>query len=143
MADGARLVTLTGPGGSGKTRLALQAAAEASDAFAGGTFFVALAAFREPTDVQPEVAKALGLTPDDDVQALLRAAPVLLVLDNLEQLKGVASVVAKLLVGDTVVVATSRAPLHLSAERDLPVLPLHTAPAIEPSRAARPQSDGD
>ena len=63
--------------------------------------------------------------------ALLRAAPVLLILDNLEQLKGVASVVAELLVGDTVVVATSRAPLHLTAERELPVPPLDTAPAVE------------
>ena len=62
VADGARLITLTGPGGTGKTRLALQAAAELSDAFAGGTFFVALAALREPADVKPEVAKALGLT---------------------------------------------------------------------------------
>ena len=131
VADGARLITLTGPGGTGKTRLALQAAAELSDPFTGGTFFVALAALREPADVKPEVAKALGLTRDDDVDALLRAAPVLLILDNLEQLKGVASVVAELLVGDTVVVATSRAPLHLTAERELPVPPLDTAPAVE------------
>ena len=131
VADGARLITLTGPGGTGKTRLALQAAAELSDPFTGGTFFVALAALREPADVRPEVAKALGLTRDDDVDALLRAAPVLLILDNLEQLKGVASVVAELLVGDTVVVATSRAPLHLTAERELPVPPLDTAPAVE------------
>ncbi len=131
VVDGVRLITLTGPGGTGKTRLALQAAAELSDAFAGGTFFVALAALREPEDVMPAVAKALGLTPDGDVDALLRAAPVLLVLDNLEQLKGVAIIVAELLVDDTVVVATSRAPLHLSAERELAVPPLDPATAVE------------
>ena len=64
VSDGARLITLTGPGGTGKSRLALQAAAELSDGFAGGTFFVPLAALRESAGVRPVVAEALGLRPE-------------------------------------------------------------------------------
>src|SRR4029078_1302389 len=104
----------------------------------GGAFFVALAAVRDAVGVHPVIAGALGLGPDDDVTELLRAAPALLVLDNLEQLTGIANVVSDLLVGDTVVLTTSRAPLHLSAERELPVPPLDAESAIElfQSRAA-------
>jgi predicted ATPase/class 3 adenylate cyclase len=138
VADGARLVTLTGPGGSGKTRLALQAAAELSDDFVDGAFFVALAPLRDTGAVHATVAEALGLGADDDVAAWLAARRTLLVLDNLEHLVGVATAVAGLLVGETAVLATSRAPLHLSAERELPVEPLPEQAAVElfVSRAA-------
>ena len=138
VADGVRLLTLTGPGGSGKTRLALQAAAELSDEFLDGTFFVALAPLRETQAVRSTVAEAVGLQPDDDVAGWLASRRVLLVLDNLEHLQGVAAVVAELLVGEVVVLATSRAPLHLSAERELPVEPLPDEAAAElfVSRAA-------
>jgi predicted ATPase len=135
---GVRLLTLTGPGGSGKTRLALHSAAELSEEFLDGTFFVSLAPLRDASAVRSTVAEAVGLQPDDDVAGWLASRRVLLVLDNLEHLEGVAAVVAELLVGDVVVLATSRAPLHLSAERELPVEPLADKPACElfVSRAA-------
>jgi predicted ATPase/class 3 adenylate cyclase len=131
VAGGVRLVTLTGPGGSGKTRLALQAAAELSEEFRDGTFFVAIAPLREAQRVHSAVAEAVGLRPDDDVVAWLAPKRVLLVLDNLEHLQGVATIVFELLVGDIVVLATSRAPLHLSPERELPVEPLPDEAAVE------------
>ncbi len=138
VADGVRLLTLTGPGGSGKTRLALQAAAELSDEFLDGTFFVALAPLRDTQAVRSTVAEAVGLQADDDVAGWLASRRVLLVLDNLEHLDGVAAVAAELLVGEVVVLATSRRVLHLSAERELPVEPLAEEPAAElfVSRAA-------
>jgi predicted ATPase len=131
VADGVRLLTLSGPGGSGKTRLALQAAAELSEEFRDGTFFVALAPLRNTTAVRSTVAEAVGLQPDDDVSGWLASRRVLLVLDNLEHLQGVAAVVAELVVGKVVVLATSRAPLHLSVERELPVEPLPDKAAAE------------
>jgi predicted ATPase/class 3 adenylate cyclase len=131
VAAGARLVTLTGPGGTGKTRLALQAAAEFSDEFADGVFFVPLAPLRETAAVRGTVAEAVGLQADDDVTGWLASRRVLLLLDNLEQLQGVQPVVAELLVGETVILATSRMPLRLSGERELPVEPLPTEAAIE------------
>jgi predicted ATPase len=124
-------VTLTGPGGSGKTRLALQAAADLSDEYADGTFFVPLAPLRDLSAVVGTVAEAVGLQPDDDVAGWLAARRVLLVLDNLEHLPGVDRVVAQLLAGDTTVVATSRGALRLAAERELPVEPLPDAAAVE------------
>jgi predicted ATPase len=138
VASGVRLLTLTGPGGSGKTRLALQAAAELSEEFRDGTFFVALAPLRDTQAVHPTVAEAVGLQADDDVASWLGSRRVLLVLDNLEHLRGVAAIVSELLVGEVVVLATSRGPLHLSAERELPVEPLPTEAAAElfVSRAA-------
>jgi predicted ATPase/class 3 adenylate cyclase/Flp pilus assembly protein TadD len=129
--DGRRLVTLSGPGGSGKTRLALQAAAELSEDFLDGTFFVALAPLRDLSAVTSAVADAVGLRPDEDVAEWLSTRNVLLVLDNLEHLEGVAATVSELLVGDVVVLATSRAPLHLSAEQELPVEPLPDDAAAE------------
>jgi len=136
--DGARLVTLTGPGGSGKTRLALQAAADFADEYPDGTFFVALGPLRVLSAVPGTVAEAVGLRPDDDVAGWLASRRALLVLDNLEHLQGVNAEVAQLLVGETVVLATSRAPLRLAAERDLPVEPLPDEAAVElfVSRAA-------
>jgi predicted ATPase/class 3 adenylate cyclase len=135
---GARLVTLTGPGGTGKTRLAMQAASELSDAFADGAFFVALAPLRDTTAVRAAVAEAIGLGADADVPAWLAGRRVLLVLDNLEHLRGVDAVVGELLVGATVVLATSRGPLRLSSEHELPVEPLARDAAVElfVSRAA-------
>jgi predicted ATPase len=138
VAGGVRLLTLTGPGGSGKTRLALQAAAELSDDFLDGTFFAGLAPLRETRAVRSAVAEAVGLQADDDVAGWLASRRVLLVLDNLEHLQGVATVVAELLGDEVVVLATSRAPLHLMAERELPVEPLADEAAAElfVSRAA-------
>lgn len=138
VVDGRRLVTLTGPGGSGKTRLALQAAADLSEDFRDGTFFVALAPLRDSQTVHSTVAEAVGLRPDDDLIGWLASRRVLLVLDNLEHLEGIAAIISELLVGEVVVLATSRASLHLSAERELPVEPLPDEAAVElfVSRAA-------
>ncbi|MBI2776692.1 MAG: hypothetical protein HYX57_05425 [Chloroflexi bacterium] len=136
--DDVRLVTLTGPGGTGKTRLALKAAADLAVAFSGGVFFVALAAVRDTNAARSTVADALGLAADADLAAWLASRRVLLVLDNLEHLRGVEAVVGELLVGDTVVLATSRGPLRLSSEHEVPVEPLAREAAVElfVSRAA-------
>jgi predicted ATPase/class 3 adenylate cyclase len=138
VSDGARLVTLTGPGGAGKTRLALQVAAELSDEFPDGVHFVPLAPLRDTRMVSATVAEAVGLQPDDDLAKALRSKRMLLVLDNLEHLSGIASVVADVLVGEMSVVATSRTPLRLSGEREFVVDPLADAAAVElfVSRAA-------
>ncbi len=131
VAGGVRVLTLTGTGGSGKTRLALQAAAELAGEFRDGVFFVPLAPLLEATAVPGAVSQALGLTPDQDLGARLESARLLLVLDNAEHLGGVEQVVSELLVGEVVALVTSRAPLHLSAEHELPVEPLAAEAAAE------------
>lgn len=128
---GARVVTLTGPGGSGKTRLALQAAAELVDDFPGGVFFVPLAPLRDAGSVRAAIAESLGLRADDDLGARLTQGRTLLVLDNAEHLAGVDAVVSELAVGEVTVVVTSRVVLHLLAEVDVPVDPLPEAAAVE------------
>jgi predicted ATPase/DNA-binding SARP family transcriptional activator len=131
LAEGSRLVTLTGPGGSGKTRLALQAAEDLADGFADGVFFVPLAPLGDARAVPGAAAQALGLRPDDDLYAYLASRRLLLVLDNAEHLDGIEQIVANMLVGDVVVLVTSRSPLHLSAELELTVEPLADAAAAE------------
>lgn len=127
-----RLVTLTGPGGTGKTRLALQAAAESLDAYPDGTWFVPLEAITDPSLAPSEILAALGVPapagqpPLERLLEHLRPRTLLLVLDNLEQVIDVAPTVARLLREATSlrVLATSRTPLHLSGEQELPVPPL-------------------
>jgi predicted ATPase/class 3 adenylate cyclase len=135
---GARLVTLTGPGGTGKTRLALRVSGELRDAFPGGVFWVPLAALREPSLVPPAAAAALGVkeTSADLVEAIANGmtAPALLLLDNCEHLlDGVASLVAPLLAGtrDLRIIATSREPLGLTGEHVVPVDPLDRGDAVQ------------
>jgi predicted ATPase/class 3 adenylate cyclase len=136
-SSNARLVTLTGPGGTGKTRLALQAAAELLDAFPDGVFFVPLAALRDPELVPSAIASALGLrdqagqTPAQAVREALAGKRLLLVLDNVEQVAASATFVGELLaaVPDLEVLATSRLPLRLRAEHEYPVTPLALPPA--------------
>jgi predicted ATPase/class 3 adenylate cyclase len=125
-----RLVTLTGPGGVGKTRLALAAAAALHETFLDGVYFVPLAAVRDADVMWKVIADSLDASGDgpiaDVVTGHVRDRRSLLVLDNLEQLAGAADVVATLL-GATpqlVVLATSRRPLHLPGERELAVPPL-------------------
>ena len=133
----ARLVTLTGPGGTGKTRLALQVAAELLDAFPDGVFFVPLAALRDPELVPSAIASALGLrdqagqTPAQVVRETLAGKRLLLVLDNVEQVAASAPFVGELLAAapDLEVLATSRLPLRLRAEHEYPVTPLALPPA--------------
>jgi predicted ATPase/class 3 adenylate cyclase len=129
---GARLVTLTGPGGSGKTRLGLQVAAELVEEHADGVFFVGLAALTDSRAVPSAVATSLGLPTDTDVLQQLAARRALIVLDNAEHLD-VAELVAELLIvsPDVHVLVTSRSPLHLSAEREFVVEPLATDGAVE------------
>ena len=130
MRPGIRLVTLTGTGGIGKTRLSLATAASLDQEFPHGVFFVALAAVRDAEVMWKTIADTLDVTSDgpaaDAVTRYLAGRRALLVLDNLEQLHGAAEVVAGLLAAapDLVVLATSRRPLHLSGEQELPVPPL-------------------
>ncbi len=127
-----RLVTLTGPGGVGKTRLALAAAAESEDAFADGAAFVELAAVRDPDLVVPAVAQALRVRAPGNqpvaaaVQAFLRAKELLLVLDNFEQVVTAGPGLAELLRACPKLTAlvTSRALLRVSGEHAVPVPPL-------------------
>ena len=127
---GVRLVTLTGTGGVGKTRLALAAAGSLDQEFPHSVFFVALAAVRDAGVMWQVIADTLDVAGDGPaegaVTGYLAGRRALLVLDNLEQLEGAAGVVAGLLAAapDLVVLATSRRPLHLPGERELPVPPL-------------------
>lgn len=129
--DGARLVTLTGPGGTGKTRLALQAAGEASDQYPDGVYWVPLAALTDPELVLDAVAASLGAT--GDVAAHIAARRTLVLLDNFEQVVDAAPRVSELLArcpGLTVMV-TSREPLHLSGEQEYAVPPLARSDSVE------------
>jgi predicted ATPase len=126
------LVTLTGPGGTGKTRLALEVARRAAPDFAAGVCFVSLAAIRDYRLVLPAIMRALGFDegvgrPVDQVlQAALRDTELLLLLDNLEQVIDAAPAIAELLAACSrlTILATSREPLRLQAERLYPTQPL-------------------
>jgi predicted ATPase/DNA-binding CsgD family transcriptional regulator len=130
--DDVALVTLTGPGGVGKTRLALETAAQVSNTFANGVIFVPLAAIHDPGFVLPAIARAVGIrdaagTPLVElVQAALAEQETLLVLDNLEQVVAAAPAVAELLSGcpKLTVLTTSRERLQVSGECEYPVTPL-------------------
>ena len=144
--DGVRLVTLTGPGGTGKTRLGLQAAADLVEAFPNGVFVAALAAIVDPELVIPTVAQTLGIneTGGQSLDGYLAEKELLLVLDNFEQVLPAATAVAGLLNGapKVRVIATSREPLHVAAEQVFPVGPLGLPdPANLPALAAISQYD--
>jgi predicted ATPase/DNA-binding XRE family transcriptional regulator len=127
-----RLITLTGPGGVGKTRLALELARGIAAEGASRVFFVPLAAIRSPAFVVSAVAEALGLSDVTAVDLAKRARvafgdhPTLLVLDNLEQVLDAAPLIADLLtsVASLRVLATSRAPLRIRGEREYILGPL-------------------
>ncbi len=133
LLGGNRLITLTGPGGSGKTRLAQRVAESAAHAFADGVNYVGLAAISDPALVIPTVARSLGIREALDRGALLerlaahlREQHMLLVLDNFEQVADAAGDIAELLSGTRFlkVLATSRTRLDLRGEQLFPVEPL-------------------
>jgi predicted ATPase len=143
-SPGVRLVTLTGPGGIGKTRLAIAAAAAVGERSPSMTVvFVPLASVDDPELALPRVAAAVGAviegtrTPLDVLVEHFTESPALVVLDNLEQLVTVAPELERLLGGtsDLKLLATSRTVLRLRAEREYPVAPLAV-----PSFAARPSN---
>lgn len=128
-----RILTFTGPGGTGKTRLALQLAGEVSDQFADGVFFIDLSPVMEASVVASTILGAVGIAasspdeaPEDRLIEQLRGLEVLLVLDNFEQVIGAAPVVSGLVRNAPRVklVATSRAPLRIAGEQEVPVPPL-------------------
>lgn len=137
-----RLVTLTGPGGSGKTRLGLQLAAENADRFPDGVFWVPLQALSDPALVEGSIAASVGA--DEDLERFLGEKRVMLVLDNFEQLMPAAAQVSALLARTPNVrmVVTSREPLNIEPEHRFPVEPLPESDAevlfIERARAVDP-----
>src|SRR5579862_622213 len=143
-----RLLTLTGPGGSGKTRLAV-AAARAADGFER-TAFVDLAPVTAPTEVGPAIARAVGVEESAErplVESLaegLGGGPALLVLDNFEQVLPAAAFVHELLgaAPQLTALVTSQAPLHLREEQELPIGPLEPELAVllfvERAQAVKP-----
>jgi predicted ATPase/DNA-binding CsgD family transcriptional regulator len=132
LRGGARLVTLTGPGGVGKTRLALQVAQAAAVGYDDDPVFVDLAPLRDPARVLPAVARAVGVPEAGDrpvgerLAAALAGWTILLVLDNVEQVATAAPAVADLLADcpGLAVLATGRGPLRVGGEQEFPVPPL-------------------
>ena len=136
--DDVRLVTLTGPGGVGKTRIALTVASAVADASLANVSFVELAAVRDPDMVLPAIAEALGLLltqrsePVAQLANVLRADRRLLVLDNVEQVADAAVTIAQLLTRcpGLKVLVTSRVVLRLSLEYDVQIAPLSIPNAV-------------
>ncbi|MBD0348605.1 MAG: tetratricopeptide repeat protein [Thermoleophilia bacterium] len=154
LRDDVRLVTLTGPGGTGKTRLALEVTRELVEKFPNGVSYAALATLTDPALVEPAAADALGVEESGRslAQALddyLADRQLLLVLDNFEHVMPAAPAVARLLAKapGLKVLVTSRERLHLSGEREYSVPPLPPAEAValftERARAALPTFEDD
>jgi predicted ATPase len=133
---GARLITFTGPGGVGKSRLALEVAKRAGERFTDGVRFVRLASVSSADLVPPAIASALGLNSlgerlKSDVISYLQGKQIVLLFDNFEQVADAAPLVADLLAAAPGLVAlvTSRAALRLNGEHEFPVSPLPVPPA--------------
>jgi predicted ATPase/class 3 adenylate cyclase len=135
LIEGHRLLTLTGPGGIGKTRLAIELARSRSTAAPDGTWFVALDEIEEPSLVRSAIARTMGLfdgperSAADALLPYLAERSTLLVLDNLEHLMGATADVTAILHGSagTRVVVTSRSPLRITGEQEYPVRPLEAS----------------
>src|SRR5437868_10314346 len=150
LLGGTRLMTLTGPGGTGKTRLSLRIAEESAHDFADGTFFVPLAPITDPDLVPSTIAHTLGVqvggseTPLTRVLDHVRGKRLLLVLDNFEQILPAAPVVGEILGASPVlkVITSSRAPLRIAGEQEFPVPPLELPdPERLPALEVLAQSD--
>jgi predicted ATPase len=145
--DGARLITVTGPGGIGKTRFALQVAEELIEDFRDGVWWVGLAAVRDHTLVLPTVAASIGAK--TDLADELRSRRMLLLLDNFEHVIEAAPRLAELqrASAGVVLLVTSREPLHIAGEREHPLSPLPESPAVElfkqRAEAITPEFDSD
>ncbi len=137
LEGGTRLLTLTGPGGTGKTRLALQVAAELVGTLKDGVFWVPLAGLADPDLVSSELAQAIGAR--DDLTGFLRSRELLVLLDNFEHVVDAAPAVSTLLAaaGGLRILVTSRGPLHISGEREyrLEPLPIRDAATLFVERA--------
>jgi len=137
-----RLLTLTGPGGSGKTRLALQLAAETIEAFPDGVFWVPLQALRDPALVEGAIGTSVGA--DDGLIEYVGNRLLLVLLDNFEQVIEAAPTISSLLAGtpNTKVLVTSREPLQVESEHRYPIEPLPEDDAevlfVERARAVAP-----
>jgi predicted ATPase/class 3 adenylate cyclase len=131
LQDGARLLTLTGPGGSGKTRLAIEVASELVPAFKAGVFWVELATVRDPTLVTETVAQILGA--QDGLADHIRERELLLLLDNLEQVVEAAPGLAALVetCPNLRLLVTSRELLRVQGEVGYEVPPLAESEAVE------------
>ncbi|MDP9325970.1 MAG: adenylate/guanylate cyclase domain-containing protein, partial [Candidatus Dormibacteraeota bacterium] len=132
LLEATRLLTLTGPGGTGKTRLSLQIAADAADRFKHGVYFVPLAPVTDPALVPSAIMDALRIQdagnrkPIDVLLDHLRDKEMLLVLDNFEQILDAAAAVGEILKAAPAVkvVSSSRAPLRVYGEQEFPIPPL-------------------
>jgi len=142
-----RVLTLTGPGGTGKTRLAVQLAADVLEDYSDGVFFVDLADIVDPALVAPTVAQTIefkerGVDPAEALPGYLAEKGMLIVLDNVEQVVEAAPAVGKWAAGTTKVLATGRTPLRIAGEQEYPVPPLPDHAAVElfaeRARAVRP-----
>jgi len=137
-SDDVRLLTLTGPGGAGKTRLALEAVNAIAGELPDGTFFVPLDAIRDSALLLPAIAQAVGVRESGERTLLaslrerLAGERVLVLLDNFEQLAGEAVLLADILkaVPGLTLLVTSRAALRLSGEQEYPVEPLGRSDAV-------------
>ncbi len=142
LRPGVRLLTLTGPGGVGKTRLGIALAAALKDTFEHGVFFVPLATVTNADAMWKAVADTVEASSDrpaqDAVSEHLAARKALLVLDNLEQSAEAPDVIGRLLAAAPriVVVATSRRPMHLQGEEEYPVPPLAAPSGSAPEEVA-------
>lgn len=150
LLERARLVTLTGPGGTGKTRLSLRIAEESAQEFGDGTYFVPLAPITDPDLVPSIIAHSLGVQVSGSEMPLTRLLDhvkgkrMLLVLDNFEQVLPAATVIGQILGASPSlkVITSSRAPLRIAGEQEFPVPPLEL-PDLErlPTLEVLAQSD--
>lgn len=127
-----RLITLTGAGGTGKTRLSQESAAEMLEAFPDGVYFIALAPISDPELVPSSIARTIGvregggLPPLENLKSYLNDKQMLLILDNFEQVMDASSAVSELLLAapSLKLIVTSRIPLRIRGEQEYPVPPL-------------------